>query len=176
MATGARAIASVLLSPNFCYRFELASSDNGAQPGEATRTLSPCELASRLSYFLWSSMPDDELLSHAAAGDLTKPDVLSAQTRRMLRDDRIRRLAVEFGGNWLDMRRFEEHNAVDRERFVGFTSELRQAMFEEPIRFFMDVAQSNRSVLAFLAADHTFANPILAKHYGVPIPDAGPDE
>ena len=187
-------IASVLLSPNFCYRFELASA-NGAAPsekgaqsvegtrsvevtraGEGARPLSPYELASRLSYFLWSSMPDDELLSHAAAGDLTRPEVLASQTRRMLRDDRIRRLAVEFGGNWLDMRRFEEHNAVDRERFAGFTNELRQAMYEEPIRFFVDTAQRNRSVLDFLSADHTFVNPLLAKHYGIPIPQVGPDE
>ena len=169
-------IASVLLSPNFCYRFDLVRSDKGALPGAGVRPLSPYELAGRLSYFLWSSMPDDELLSHAAAGDLTRPDVLAAQTRRMLRDDRVRRLAVEFGGNWLDVRRFEEHNAVDRERFISFTNELRQAMYEEPIRFFMDVAQGNRSVLAFLAADHTFVNPVLAHHYGMPIPEVEPDK
>jgi mono/diheme cytochrome c family protein len=175
-------IASVLLSPNFCYRFELASSDAGAPSDKGagasagSRPLSHYELASRLSYFLWSSMPDDELLSHAAAGDLSRPEVLSRQTRRMLRDDRVRRLAVEFGGNWLDMRRFDEHNAVDRERFADFSNELRQAMYEEPIRFFVDVAQRNRSLLAFLAADHTFVNPLLAKHYGMPIPQVGPDE
>ena len=106
-----------------------------------SRPLSDYALASRLSYFLWSSMPDDELLAHAAAGDLHQPDVLVAQARRMLRDDRVRGLATEFGGNWLDFRRFEEHNGVDRERFPSFTDELRQAMFEEPIRFFVDVVQ-----------------------------------
>ena len=179
-------IASVLLSPNFCYRFDLAAANknapsqekdkNEAQPSEAARPLSSYELASRLSYFLWSSMPDDELLSHAAAGDLTSPEVLAAQAKRMLRDDRVRRLAVEFGGNWLDMRRFEEHNAVDRERFAEFNNELRQAMYEEPLRFFVDVAQNNRSVLSFLNADHTFVNPILARHYDLPIPEAGSDE
>ena len=77
----------------------------------------------------------------------TKPDVLVAQTQRMLRDDRIRGLATEFAGNWLGFRRFEEHNAVDRERFPSFTNELRQAMYEEPIRFFVDVVSRNRSVL-----------------------------
>ncbi|HEY2253218.1 MAG TPA: DUF1592 domain-containing protein [Planctomycetaceae bacterium] len=169
-------IASVLLSPNFLYRFDLISSAESSQPDGDIRPLSPYELASRLSYFLWSSLPDDELLSHAAAGDLAKPDVLVAQTRRMLKDDRIRRLAVEFGGNWLDMRRFEEHAAVDRERFANFTNELRQAMYEEPIRFFVDVAQSNRSVLSFLTGDHTFVNPILARHYGMPIPPVGPNQ
>ena len=113
------ALVSVLMSPHFCYRIDLAG------PGAAARPLSDYALASRLSYFLWSSMPDAELLSHAAAGDLHEPDVLTAQARRMLRDPRVRGLATEFGGNWLDFRRFEEHNAVDRERFPGFTNELR---------------------------------------------------
>ena len=88
--------------------------------------LSDYALASRLSYFLWSSMPDEELLARAAAGDLHRPEVLVAQARRMLRDDRVRGLATEFGGNWLDFRRFEEHNSVDRERFPSFNDELRQ--------------------------------------------------
>src|SRR5499426_2470739 len=95
--------------------------------------------------FLWSSMPDDALLAHAAAGDLSKPAVLAAQVRRMLKDGRARALATEFGGNWLDFRRFESHNAVDRGRFPAFTSELRQAMFEEPVRFFIDALQHDRS-------------------------------
>ena len=130
--------------------------------------LSNYALASRLSYFLWSSMPDEELLAHAAAGDLQKPDVLVAQARRMLKDDRARGLAIEFGGNWLDFRRFEEHNAVDRERFPSFTNELREAMFEEPIRFFDDVIRNDRSVLDLLYGNYTFVNPVLAKHYGMP--------
>ena len=101
-------LASVLLSPYFCYRFDLTATGAGPQP------LSPFDLASRLSYFLWSSPPDDELLARAEAGDLVQPAVLAAQARRMLRDQRIRGLAEEFAGNWLDVRRFEEHNAVDR--------------------------------------------------------------
>ena len=115
-------------------------------------------------------MPDAELLSHAAAGDLHQPDVLTAQTRRMLRDPRVRGLATEFGGNWLDFRRFEEHNAVDRERFPSFTNELREAMFEEPIRYFDDMAKRNRSVLDLLYGDDTFVNRVLARHYGMPEP------
>ena len=95
-------------------------------------------------------MPDEELLAHAAAGDLHSPRCWSAQARRMLRDDRVRGLATEFGGNWLDFRRFEEHNSVDRERFPAFNDELRQAMFEEPIRFFVDLVRDDRSVLDFL--------------------------
>ena len=133
------------MSPHFCYRVDLRRRRaTGVQP------LSDYELASRLSYFLWSSMPDEELLARAAAGDLHQPEVLAAQARRMLRDDRVRGLATEFGGNWLDFRRFEEHNSVDRERFPAFDDELRQAMFEEPIRFFVDVVRHDRSVLDFL--------------------------
>jgi mono/diheme cytochrome c family protein len=159
-------IVSVLMSPHFCFRFDLAAA------GEAVRPLTDYELASRLSYFLWSSMPDDELLARAAVGDLHQPEVLVAQTRRMLRDPRIRGLATEFSGNWLDIRRFEEHNSVDRDRFASFTNELREAMFEEPIRFFIDVARESRSVLDFLHANHTFVNPILAKHYGIDVGQA----
>src|SRR5262249_60497103 len=93
-----------------------------AARGSAAPPLPACALASRLSYFRWSSMPDAELLAHAGAGDLHQPDVLKAQARRMLRDPKVRGLATEFGGNWLDFRRFEEHNAVDRARFPSFTN------------------------------------------------------
>ncbi len=113
-------------------------------------------------------MPDAELLARAAAGDLRKPEEIAAQARRMLKDERARGLATEFGGNWLDFRRFEEHNAVDRERFPSFNNELRQAMFEEPIQFFVDVTRNNRSVLDFLYGNYTFVNPVLAQHYGMP--------
>jgi len=163
-------VAGVLLSPHFCYRFDRAS------PGEAARPLSEYALASRLSYFLWSSMPDSELLAHAAAGDLHQPAVLTAEVQRMLRDDRVRGLATEFAGNWLAFRRFEEHNSVDRDRFASFTNELRQAMYEEPIRFIVDLARRGGSVLDLLDADYTFVNPILARHYGMPVPSIGPDE
>ena len=164
------ALASILVSPYFCYRFDLAADGPEIQP------LSPYALASRLSYFLWSSMPDEELLAHAAAGDLQQRDVLLAQTRRMLADDRVRGLATEFAGNWLEFRRFEEHNGVDRQRFASFTNELRQAMFEEPLRFFIDVARQNRSALDFLYADRTFVNSVLARHYGMPAPEGNDDE
>jgi hypothetical protein len=113
-------------------------------------------------------MPDEELLSHAKAGDLSKPAVLTTQLRRMLKDDRARGLATEFGGNWLDFRRFENHNAVDRGRFPVFTNDLREAMFEEPVRFITDLIQNDRSVLDFLYGDYTFVNRILAEHYGIP--------
>jgi hypothetical protein len=122
-------------------------------------------------------MPDPELLDHAAKGDLHDPAVLVGQVRRMLRVDRLRGLATEFAGNWLGFRRFEEHNGVDRARFASFTNELRQAMYEEPIRFFVDLAGRNRSVLNVLDADYTFVNPVLAKHYGIPLgPELKPSE
>ncbi|HKQ36780.1 MAG TPA: DUF1592 domain-containing protein [Verrucomicrobiae bacterium] len=159
-------IVSVLMSPRFCYHVDPANSGSITTKWKA-QPLSEYALASRLSYYLWSSMPDVELLAHAKAGDLHQPKVLLAQTRRMLQDDRIRRLATEFAGNWLDFRRFEEHNAVDRERFKSFNNELRQAMFEEPIHFFVDVVRRDRSVLDFLYANDTFVNPALVNHYGM---------
>src|SRR5205807_2772108 len=136
--------------------------------GPAVQPLSDYDLASRLSYFLWSSLPDAELLARAAAGDLHRPDVLVAQARRMLRDDRVRGLATEFGGNWLDFRRFESHNAVDRRRFPGFTNELRQAMFEEPVRYLIDVARCDRSVLDLIYAYYTVVNAHQAYNYVLP--------
>ncbi|AGA27839.1 DUF1592 domain-containing protein [Singulisphaera acidiphila] len=158
-------VVGVLMSPYFCYRVDLVGAGTGVRP------LSDYDLASRLSYFLWASMPDRELLDHAAAGDLHLPEVLVAQARRMLRDDRVRGLATEFSGNWLDFRRFEEHNSVDRGRFPTFDDELRRSMFEEPIRFFVDLVRNDRSVHEFLDGKHTFVNPSLARHYGMPEPD-----
>jgi hypothetical protein len=163
-------IASILVAPDFCYRIDLIEATAGIQP------LSDTALASRLSYFLWSSMPDAELMKEATAGRLHRPEVLAAQTRRMLKDPRVRGMVAEFGGNWLDFRRFEEHNAVDRERFTTFDNDLRQAMFEEPIRFMLDIVQENRTVLDLIYGKHTFVNPVLAKHYGMPDPGVAPTE
>jgi hypothetical protein len=120
-------------------------------------------------------MPDAALLACAESGDLSKPAVLAAQVRRMLADDRSRGLATEFAGNWLDFRRFEDHNAVDRERFPSFNNELRQAMFEEPIRFIADIIRQDGSVLDLLYGHFTYVNRELADHYGIPQFAAGPD-
>ncbi len=179
-------IASVLMSPSFCYRVDLveaSGSQTPASPKTGSRAakgktvqpngalpLSDYSLASRLSYFLWSSAPDEELLARAAAGDLHRPEVIVAQARRMLKDERVRGFAVEFGGHWLDFRRFEEHNAVDRQRFPNFNDKLRQSMFEEPVRFILNAVRENRPVLEFLDCDYTFVNPALARHYGLTIP------
>ncbi|HYO24594.1 MAG TPA: DUF1592 domain-containing protein, partial [Lacipirellulaceae bacterium] len=162
-------IVAVLMAPDFCYRIDLVPAAAGVHP------LSDYDLASRLSYFLWASAPDDELLARAAAGDLHEPEVMVAQARRMMKDPRVRALAVEFGGNWLDFRRFEELNTVDRDRFAAFDDELRAAMFEEPVRLLLDVFQKNRPVLDLLYGDDTFANAALAEHYGMPEPAGSGD-
>jgi hypothetical protein len=167
-------IVSLLVSPDFLYRIDLVEKEladtSTVSKTSAARSvpLSAYGLASRLSYFLWSSMPDDELLRHAATGDLRKPDVLLAQTRRMLKDARVRGLATEFAGNWLDFRHFQTIKTVDRNRFPSFSNDLREAMFQEPIRFIDNILRHDGSVLDMLYGRYTFVNPVLAKHYGMP--------
>jgi hypothetical protein len=154
-------LTRVLMAPSFLYRVERSSAGTAATP------ISDWELASRLSYFLWSSMPDDELRSLAAAGQLQQPTNLAAETRRMLKDERVRALATEFGCQWLDVRGFDTFNDKSEQIFPQFAA-LRGAMYEESIRFFMDLFQRNGSVLEVLDADHTFVNEALARHYGIP--------
>ncbi|HEU4548566.1 MAG TPA: DUF1592 domain-containing protein [Rhizomicrobium sp.] len=166
-------IVSVLMSPDFLYRFDLQSAaDSKAKPaaGKAYTAvpLSQYSLASRLSYFLWSSMPDKELLDHAARADLSQPKVLLEQTRRMLKDKRMSGLATEFTGNWLVFRQFESNNSVDRQRFPTFDDDLREAMFQEPIHYMDDIIARDGSVLDLLYGNYTFVNPPLARHYGMP--------
>jgi Protein of unknown function (DUF1592)/Protein of unknown function (DUF1588)/Protein of unknown function (DUF1587)/Protein of unknown function (DUF1585)/Protein of unknown function (DUF1595) len=166
-------IARVLVSPKFLFRTDLIEGTSGIllsskRDGEVSRQpLSDYALASRLSYFLWATMPDGELLARAEAGELHRPDILRVEVARMLKDARMRNFATEFAGNWLDFRRFEEHNSVDRTRFPAFNNELRSAMFEEPVRFFLDVAQRDRPVLDLIYAKDTFVNAPLAQHYGI---------
>lgn len=163
-------LVSILVSPHFLYRLQPSRNsedDNSVDSDDVTRAIDDVQLASRLSYFLWSSMPDATLLRLARDGKLHDPAVLQEQVRRMLQDDRSRGLALEFAGNWLGFRQFESHNSVDRGRFPQFDDALRSAMFEEPVRFAMSVIQENRSVLDFVHGDDTFVNQVLAKHYGV---------
>ena len=166
-------VVSILMAPDFCYRVDLADSRATVRPSSP---ISGYAIASRLSYFLWSSMPDQELLTRAAAGDLLNPKVLAAQARRMLKDQRAQGLATEFTGNVFDFRRFDQISSVDRTRFPTFTNDLRQAMFEEPVRFITDLIRNNASVLDMLYGKHTFVNPVLAKHYAMPEMKAKPDE
>src|SRR5439155_2729842 len=126
------------------------------------------ELASRLSYFLWSTMPDDELRRFAADGRLRDPAVLTAQVERMLKDPRVRNLAVEFGTQWIHVRGFEDLKEKNEALFPTFDANLRRAIAEESIRFFQDLFQADRPVTAILDADSTYVNETLAKHYGIP--------
>jgi len=153
-------LARVLVAPAFLYRAEKPG------PGKAQVAVNDWELASRLSYFLWSSAPDAELREVAAKGKLRDPEVLMAQTRRMLRDARVRRLATEFGCAWLHIHGFDELGEKSERHFPTFTT-LRGAMYEESIRFFTDLFQNDRAVLNILDADYTFLNEELAKHYEI---------
>jgi len=155
------AIAAVLVSPSFLFRLE-ADPEQGQ-----IRKLNDFELASRLSYFLWSSMPDDELFRAAARGELHTADQLVAQARRMLRDERVSALVENFAGQWLQLRALEEF-FPSRKHFPAFDSDLRRAMRRETEMFFATIVAEDRSILEFLDADYTFVNKRLAEHYGIP--------
>lgn len=155
-------IARILASPSFLFRVE--SPPQGAEPAP----VNDWELATRLSYFLWSSGPDDELRRLAAAGTLRQPRVLAEQTTRMLKDPRTRSLAIEFGTQWIHVRGFAEFKEKNETLFPTFTAELRTDMEEEAILFFLDLFQGDQPIRSLLDADHTFLNERLAKHYGIP--------
>jgi hypothetical protein len=154
-------LARILVAPSFLYRVERPA------PGEEPHPVDNWELASRLSYFLWASMPDDRLRSVADAGRLTEPEVLVAEARRMLQDGRVRGLATEFACQWLDVRHFDSYDAKSERHFPEFAA-LRDDMYEETVRFLVDLFQRDGSVLELLGADHTFVNETLAGHYGIP--------
>lgn len=149
-------LVRVLTSPAFLYRGEKAPAKTGP--------VSPDELATRLAYFLGSSAPDDDLRSSSTS--LQNPAVLAAQARRLLKDDRVRRLALEFGCQWLHVRDVDTLDEKSERHFPTFAG-LRGDMQEEVVRLFTDLFQNNRSVLTLLDADHSFINPALARHYGI---------
>ncbi len=154
-------IARVLVSPAFLYKAEKPAA--GAKQGPVAGS----ELATRLSYFLWSSAPDDELRRAAEAGELADGDKLVAQMRRMLADARTRRLATEFACQWLHVYDFDQLDEKSERHFPTFLA-MRGEMYEESIRFFIDLFQNGGTVTGILDADHTFLNESLAKHYGIP--------
>jgi hypothetical protein len=154
-------LARIFLAPAFLYRAETPPPGTGQGP------VTDLELATRLSYFLWSSAPDAELRAVAESGKLHDSEELRRQTQRLLRDARIRRLATEFGCSWLHIRGFDEMNEKSEQQFPTFTS-LRGDMYEESVRFFTELFQGNRPVSNLLDADYTFLNEPLAKHYGIP--------
>ncbi len=157
-------LGAILVSPNFLFRVE--DEPESVAPNTAYR-ISDLELASRLSFFMWSSIPDDELLAIAERGDLHKPAVLEKQTRRMLADPRSKSLASNFAGQWLYLRNLDSFTP-DLRLFPDFDDNLRQSLREETEMFFYSIAHEDRSALTLLKADYTFLNERLAKHYGIP--------
>jgi hypothetical protein len=152
---------AVLVSPHFLYRIE----EDPKKPNDI-RTINDFEFATRLSYFIWSTMPDEELFALAAKGELRKPGVLEAQVNRMLRDPKAKALAENFAGQWLELRKLKAL-APDKGYYPAWDDQLRDAVVREPEVFFEYVVQNDRPILDFLNADYTFVNERLAKHYGM---------
>ena len=157
------AIQAILMSPNFLFRVEKLPASTTA----SSRQLSQHELASRLSYFLWSSMPDDALLLAADKGKLARPDVLEAQVRRMLLDSKSQSLVDNFGGQWLQVRKLESVKP-DGKRFPEFDEYLRLSMARETQVFFASIIREDRSILDFIDADYSYLNERLARFYKIP--------
>ncbi len=160
-------VEAVLCSPQFLFRVEF--DPRATRRGEKlppTHPISEFELASRLSYFLWCSMPDEELTRLAAEGKLRTGNVLEQQVRRLLKDPKARGLVENFGDQWLQLRLLGTINP-DARQFPMFDDDLRRAMLEETRLFFTSVMSDDRSVLEFLDSDHTFVNARLARHYGI---------
>ena len=153
-------IARVLVSPAFLYRVETVA-DNVEKP------LTGYELASRLSFFLWSSIPDDELRRAAGAGELATPAGLTRQVKRMTADPKARRVSTEFFGQWLGFYRFDEYRAVDTARYPEFTDDVKKAMYDEAVSTFEYIVRNDRPIREVFDADYTFLNQPLAKFYGI---------
>lgn len=160
----AMAVTAVLTNPKFLFRLE---SDPERIPSDGVYRIGDLELASRLSFFLWSSIPDDELLEAASRGKLSQPGEIERQARRMLSDRRSFNLATNFAGQWLRLRNVAAVNPSGN-LFRDFDDNLRQAFRQETELFFDSVLREDRSVRTFLKSDYTFLNERLAKHYGIP--------
>ena len=157
-------VARVLSSPYFLYRIE--KDPAGARAGVA-HTVSDIELASRLSFFLWSSIPDEKLLDLAAAGRLREPGAVAAQVQRMLEDERVDALVENFTGQWLQLRNLEAKVVPDLLMFPDFDDNTRKGFRKETELFFGYILRENRSALELLNADYTFVDERLARHYGI---------
>jgi len=158
------ALTSILVNPEFIFRIE--REPKRSKPGQAYH-ISDLELASRLSFFIWSSLPDDDLLDDAIAGNLSKPDVLEKQVRRMLADQRSISLVNNFASQWLHLRNLDSVTP-DLRLFPDFDDNLRQAFRQETELFFENVMREDSNVLQLLKADYTYLNERLAHHYGIP--------
>jgi hypothetical protein len=159
-----RGLQFILAHPEFVFRTETVTAS--ARPGVPFR-VSDLELASRLSFFLWSSVPDDRLLTLASEGKLRQSGVLEAEARRMLADARAHQLARNFAGQWLQLRTLAAATPAGT-LFPDFDDNLRQAFRTEAEMFFESIVREDRSALALLDADYTFVNERLARHYGIP--------
>lgn len=157
------AVQAVLVSPSFLFRVEFDQKPNDPK---AERSVTDFELASRLSYFLWSSMPDEQLFKLARTGQLKEPATLTAQVKRMLKDEKSQALVDNFAEQWLNLRMLDEVSP-DPKLFTTFNDRLRNDMKRETLMLFAEVMKQDRSVLDFLDADFTFVNERLAKHYGM---------
>lgn len=154
------AVKAVLVSPQFLFRIERDTAG-------AARALNGWELAARLSYFLWSSMPDEALFAAAADGSLLKPEGLAMQVRRMLADPKAAALADNFAGQWLELRNLDTLSP-DPQRFPEWDSDLREAMRRETLMFFSNLLAEDRPLLDLIDGKFTFVNERLARHYGIP--------
>ncbi|PYS40728.1 MAG: hypothetical protein DMG14_09610 [Acidobacteria bacterium] len=158
------ALARLLAAPKFIYRIEAEPAN--VKPGETYR-LSDVDLASRLSFFLWSTSPDDELIRVASQGKLKDPAVLEQQVRRMLKDKKAEALAANFAGQWLNLRGLQAQSPLPM-LYPDFDDPLRQAMRREVELLFDNIVREDRPITELLTADYTFVNERLAKHYGIP--------
>ncbi len=156
------AVTAVLASPSFVFRTELDAKPSSS----GTELIGEYAMASRLSYFLWSSMPDEELFALAADGRLSDPKVLEAQVDRMLKSPKAKALADDFAAQWLNLRLLETMTP-DSKVFAGWTDQIRQDMVTETKTYFLDVVANDRSIVSFLDSDYTFVNERLARHYGL---------
>jgi hypothetical protein len=158
-------LARVLSSTSFIYRTEADAP--GVKPG-ATHRVSDVELASRLSFFLWSSIPDETLLNLAESGQLRQPKVLAAEVQRMLQDPRADAMVTNFTGQWLQLRNLESKVSPDLLMFPEFDDNIRRGFRRETEMLFAHILRNERSAMELLTADYTFLNERLAKHYGLP--------
>lgn len=154
-------LTALLINPRFLFRAE------HDQSGQEEWRLTDFEIATRLAYFLWSSMPDRELFRLADAGELSKPEVLKAQSLRMIKSPRSTAFARHFAGQWIGFQKMIDEVEPDESRFPTFNSDLRKAMYFEGIEFFSHLLRENRPITDLIDSDYTFANETLAKHYGL---------
>ena len=160
-SAGREVLVRILVAPEFLFKLE-------QNQGAPVHPVNAWELASRLSYLMWSSVPDESLLKLASGEELLKPERLAAEAKRMLHDPKAKSLAREFAAQWLEFHHFDAHSKVDENKFPEFTPELRNAFYEEAAAFFDYVIRDNRPLREILSANYTFLNKRLAEFYGIP--------